>query len=88
MKPIGLLRPNDFALFDIQGNVAERCNDSNPGNRSEGGQPLERAMMGGAAFGSSNYENAAEVSSMRVIIQDNSQGFRVARTIPVPQNME
>ena len=44
--------------------------------------------MGGAAFGSSNYENAAEVSSMRVIIQDNSQGFRVARTIPVPQDME
>ena len=83
-KPIGLLRPNDFGLFDVQGNVAEWCNDSNPGNRNEGGQPLERAMMGGAAGGSSYYENAVEVSYMLMIIQYNSHGFRVARTIPVP----
>ena len=83
-KPIGLLRPNDFGLFDVQGNVAEWCNDSNPGNRGESGQPLERAMMGGAAGGSSYYENAVEVSYILMIIQYNSHGFRVARTIPEP----
>ena len=83
-KPIGLLRPNDFGLFDVQGNVAEWCNDSNPGNRGESGQPLERAMMGGAAGGSGYYENAVEVSYILMIIQYNSHGFRVARTIPEP----
>jgi hypothetical protein len=83
-KPIGLLRPNDFGLFDVQGNVAEWCNDSNPGNRGENGQPLERAMMGGASGGSGYYENAIDVSYILMIIQYNSHGFRVARTIPEP----
>ena len=40
--------------------------------------------MGGAAGGSSYYENAVEVSYILMIIQYNSHGFRVARTIPEP----
>lgn len=83
-KPIGLLRPNDFGLFDVHGNAAEWCNDSNPGNRGENGQPLERAIMGGAAGGDSRHDNVSEVPFMLMNIHYNSHGFRVARTIPEP----
>jgi formylglycine-generating enzyme required for sulfatase activity len=66
----------------VHGNVAEWCNDSNPDSRGENGEPLQRAIMGGAAGGNSRNDNVAEVPFMLMDIEYNSHGFRVARTIP------
>jgi formylglycine-generating enzyme required for sulfatase activity len=97
--PVGLLKPNNFGLFDVLGNVGERCQDSMVSYTSDAKH---------AAAGESTQEQlAVNIDSMRAIRGGNFDhgeenlrsarrnansagdewaivGFRIARTL-VPQ---
>lgn len=78
-KPVGLLRPNDFGLFDVNGNSSEWCDDM-----VMAGSSIERAVR---SFGPS----APSRMKMRIsgsyppLIQYDSVGMRVARTLPADE---
>ncbi len=74
-KPVGLLRPNEFGLFDIYGNAEEWCNDR--GEHS----PEERAMRGGAARSWGKSLNSLRVGSLLPNTEYDSMGFRIVRTV-------
>jgi hypothetical protein len=73
----GILKPNDFGLFDALGNVSEWCDD-----RKEDAT-TQRVLRGGN-YRSFEWQVARnESSSMEMITKYNSIGFRIARTVPV-----
>jgi serine/threonine protein kinase/formylglycine-generating enzyme required for sulfatase activity len=90
--PVGLLRPNDFGLFDMQGNVWEYCHEESsaqgdataaaPGEAQVVLDQSYRVLRGGT------YLNDAEgvVSATRNGNSPNhrtgADGFRVVRTMP------
>ena len=89
---VGLLRPNDFGLFDMQGNVWEYCHEESsaqgdvtaaaPGEAQVVLDQSYRVLRGGT------YLNDAEgvVSATRNGNSPNhrtgADGFRIARTMP------
>jgi serine/threonine protein kinase/formylglycine-generating enzyme required for sulfatase activity len=92
-QPVGMLKPNDFGLFDLHGNVWEWCQDQveDPGrvdekdrdNLSSVDARAPRVMRGGA------YANMPEFvcSAIRATIRTAEKGygcdgFRPARTLP------
>ena len=75
-KPVGMLLPNEYGLFDVLGNVAEWCNDLNPNNQ------VERAIRGGAAGGAIRFMNVKRAGTAQPNEEFNSNGFRIVRTIP------
>jgi formylglycine-generating enzyme required for sulfatase activity len=75
-KPVGQLLPNEYGLFDVLGNVCEWCNDLNQQNR------VERATRGGAAGGMVRYMHVARMGTAQPNEEFNSNGFRIARTLP------
>ncbi|MGE3804714.1 MAG: SUMF1/EgtB/PvdO family nonheme iron enzyme, partial [Gemmataceae bacterium] len=82
LAPVGSLRPNDFGLFDMLGNVAEWCQDrflSN--NKPEGGT---HTMRGGSFVDATLNVRSAVRDRNEPDYRDHHCGFRVARTITRP----
>src|SRR5205085_11968355 len=97
LNPVGHLIPNEFGLFDTLGNASEWCMNNYELDYPAGGvfvdkwsetdqrQDKQRIMRGGS------FEYAArDVRSARRFAQIPTQnqistGFRVARTLPKPQ---
>jgi formylglycine-generating enzyme required for sulfatase activity len=78
--PVGVLKPNDFGLFDMHGNAFEWCMDImvyTPG--------IEERMLRGGAFSRRALEvrSATQgILSMPPGFRDNQFGMRIARTLP------
>ena len=73
--PVGLLRPNDFGLFDMYGNICEWCNDASVHI------PGERQIRGGSVGTFSHLANSDTTASHSPRAKYNSMGFRVVRTL-------
>lgn len=74
-KPVGLLRPNEYGLFDMYGNVEEWCDDRGQSAASE------RAIRGGGARAYRQVLNSRRIGSLLPASQYDSLGFRIVRTI-------
>jgi formylglycine-generating enzyme required for sulfatase activity len=95
-RPVGLLKPNDFGLFDMYGNAWEWCSSFLPGDLQEGDAavavdftPAGKRLFDMAAILRSDtvrHEAANMRSAMRTSMgttpQDHTSatGFRIART--------
>jgi formylglycine-generating enzyme required for sulfatase activity len=91
MLPVGSLRPNDYGLFDVYGNVLEWCQDAAmfyPRDRAwladkeRAGKisSRNRVLSGGSLYGSAKNVRSAYRSDFPPGQPSNSCGFRVART--------
>ncbi|HEV3300514.1 MAG TPA: SUMF1/EgtB/PvdO family nonheme iron enzyme [Planctomycetaceae bacterium] len=89
--PVGSLKPNDFGLFDMLGNAAERCIDSSTSNRelsvdTPSTQPVEDkggiVMRGGSYPQTPSNLRSAMRNSNPPRARDYAVGFRTARTFP------
>jgi formylglycine-generating enzyme required for sulfatase activity len=95
--PVGSLKPNDFGLFDVQGNAYTWCQESYRGypagkvyeaaeDREDGLVllPTERRVLRGGSF---NYRASGVRSAFLVsyvpTYRSDVNGFRVARTLPL-----
>jgi hypothetical protein len=98
--PVGSLKPNGFGLFDMLGNVAERCQHLNLAVAiDENGQPDDsqsnndaelvpigsQGVVKGGDFGDlSQNTRAARRAGVPANAQWATIGFRVVRTMPKP----
>jgi formylglycine-generating enzyme required for sulfatase activity len=92
-RPVGSLKPNDFGLFDMQGNVSEWCYDAYDRYPSDSGDPVadapgidgvqesvKRVLRGGPLGDpAANIRSAFRDSSLPVTRSDK-YGFRPVRT--------
>jgi formylglycine-generating enzyme required for sulfatase activity len=91
-RAVGLLKPNDFGLFDMLGNALEWCEDASPSGRDEFGFPPDAApiidsvprVARGEKFLSlpENVRAARRDAKHSPSNQDFILGFRPVRTYP------
>ena len=91
-QPVGLLKPNDFGLFDSLGNVATPCIDRYRAYPLESGDDVEDILevdpntsrsMRGVAFADSDMGiRSARRMSTLLSMQETMVGIRLARTLP------
>jgi formylglycine-generating enzyme required for sulfatase activity len=93
--PVGSLKPNDFGLFDVQGNVFTWCQESyKPYPTPKGNGVVEdledslvvnplipRVLRGGSFYNHSSSLRSARRNDSAPTNEDSSYGFRLARTI-------
>ncbi len=90
--PVGLLKPNDFGLFDMLGNAFEFCDDLYRPDPHEivedSGSPSPvvdrdgRTIRGGSYNSNGHIVRSAYRNSSRPFYPSASNGFRVVRTLP------
>ena len=81
--PVGMLKPNDFGLFDMLGNVMERCHDTVPADSISPINDTTLAEVRGGEFGAAPHNlRSARRHTNLTVDQWASVGFRVARTLP------
>ena len=79
-KAVGLLKPNDFGLFDMLGNVGEICQSSDPAVDPK----FQAVACGGSVTANESRIKCDEKSgrtSVKHPISLNAWGFRVASTV-------
>ena len=93
--PVGEKKPNDFGLFDLYGNAAEWCEETNLSYRIQpGGQAttdaedatgvwslLSRTVRGGAYLRPPKFQRSAVRFADVPTKQNDVMGFRLARTV-------
>jgi len=93
--PVGSLKPNDFGLFDVQGNVVTWCQErAEQTLRGGGGDDMEdselliistqrRTLRGGSFANQASHVRSAFRSFLGPSDTLSYVGFRVARTLPL-----
>jgi formylglycine-generating enzyme required for sulfatase activity len=93
--PVGILKPNDLGLFDVQGNAFAWCQDSykpyptRKGEETEEDQeddpgpvgPQDRVLRGGSFLYQASFVRSANRVHRPPSTRNNNNGFRVARTL-------
>jgi len=81
-QPVGILKPNDFGLFDMHGNVLEWCHDQGGFSGLPAGKKDEsRVLRGGSFFDHSGDLRSADRAKVPPTLRGDNDGFCVARTL-------
>ncbi|QDU23032.1 Serine/threonine-protein kinase pkn1 [Urbifossiella limnaea] len=85
--PVGTRKPNDFGLFDMQGNAFTWCHERTDRVGADGPEPAvdpsaKRVLRGGAFYFMAISLRAARRHDDVPTMQGLYYGFRVARTFP------
>ncbi|MCB9922588.1 MAG: SUMF1/EgtB/PvdO family nonheme iron enzyme [Planctomycetaceae bacterium] len=97
--PVGLLKPNDFGLFDIFGNASEWCQEGHfSDSKRANAEPVldqesaavidrqtYRELRGGSFSGRLRDARAADRNEVQSTRRTIINGFRIARTISVEE---
>ena len=93
--PVGSLKPNDFGLFDIQGNIFEWCQNETTDYRNANDQAalggaknanklddtVRRILRGGSFFNPASYVRSAYRNNQHPNVHNGNNGFRPVRTL-------
>ena len=80
---VGMLKPNNYGLFDMLGNVMERCHDGTPTDANSSiGEGTPTHVRGGEFGAAPHNLRSARRHLNQASDEWASVGFRVARTLP------